>query len=85
MRDMVAGFLLGDLFQFDMTSTSWTQIMPTSPGAVAPLPRCSMGMVASGEKLYMFGGRGYAGALILFSICNISQLKYPLLRLFERS
>ena len=49
-----------DLFKFDPEALEWTQITNSAAGA-QPVARDSHGWVASGGRLYLFGGMVYSG------------------------
>ena len=47
--------MLNDLYIFDVTSLTWFEITDISIGA-APSPRARLGLVTSGDKIFLFGG-----------------------------
>ena len=53
---MSAGTALGDFYQFDIATSTWTEIDGSLATGPPPSERADFGFVASGSKLFVYGG-----------------------------
>ena len=63
MKNETTGYL-NDFYQLDPIATEWTNLTSLSQRS-APSPRADMGFTALDSVLYVFGGQGYEGDLVL--------------------
>ena len=63
IKNETSGYL-NDFYQLDPIASEWTNLTSLSQLS-APSPRANMGFTALNSVLYLFGGRGYQGDLVL--------------------